>query len=171
MGRSYGSQIKWAAYAAGYLLLFFLKSSIFNRLPIHGAVPEVAPLAVAAVGCFEGTFGGAAYGLAVGLFCSAVYYRGGSMMIAICTVIGMLSGTTTNRQIGKNFLGGLVCGTMGILILEFCRVFYYHFFGRNSLETVLSIAVPEGLYSAAFIIPVYLLYVLIYLRFRTDTEL
>jgi hypothetical protein len=171
MGRNNGSQIKWGIYALCYLLVFFVKHCIFNRIPIYGVLPELAPIAVAAVGCFEGSFGGAVYGLVAGLFCSAVYYRGGSMMIPICTLIGMLSGLTTKRQVGKNVLGVLLCGGMGILILECVRIFYYHVFGQNSLETMLSIAVPEGIYSAVFILPIYFLYSWVYRRFRTDLEL
>lgn len=171
MGRNNGNQIKWGMYALAYLVVFFVKNSILNRIPICGALPELAPLAVAAVGCFEGSFGGAAYGLAVGLFCSAVYYRGGSMMIPICTLIGLLSGLTTNRQIGKNVLGVVLCGIMSVLVLEGGRVFYYHFLGKNPLPVLLNLAIPEGIYSAVFILPIYFLYSFVYQRFRTDTEL
>lgn len=171
MARNHGSQIKWGAYVLGYLLLHMLKFGILNRLPVKGVVPELVTIAVAAVGCFEGPVSGALYGLGVGLFCSAVYYRGGSMMIAICTLVGWLSGLTTDRQVGKNFLGVTLCGTLSILILELVRVFYYLVFGKNQLDTLLSIAVPEGLYSLCFVIPMYFLFALIYLNFRTDMEL
>lgn len=145
MARNHGSQIKWTAYALAYLAMHLLKFGFLNRLPVRGAVPELATIAVAAVGCFEGPFSGALYGLSVGLFCSAVYYRAGSMMIAICTLVGWLSGLTTDRQVGKNFLGVVLCGSLSILLLETVRVFYYHFLGKNSLDTLLAIAIPEGL--------------------------
>ena len=178
MGRNNGSQVKWTAYALAYVLVFFLITTIFNRIPFHGAIPELAPVAVAAVGCFEGSFGGAVYGLAVGFFSSAVYYRSGTMMIPICTVVGMLSGFTTRRQIGKTVLGGLLGGVLGIFLLECGRVGFYHVFGMNLRETVsipmdtlMKLAVPEAEYSALFILPLYFLYGAIYNRFRTDTEL
>ncbi len=151
--------------------MHLLKFGLFNRIPVNGAVPEFATIAVAAVGCFEGPFSGALYGLGVGLFCSAVYYRAGSMMIAICTLVGWLSGLTTDRQVGKNFLGVVLCGSLSIVLLEGIRVFYYHFFGRNAMETLLAIAIPEGLYSLAFVIPMYFLFALVFLKFRTDMEL
>lgn len=171
MARSHGSQIKWTAYSLAYLFMHLLKFGLFNRIPVNGAVPEFATIAVAAVGCFEGPFSGALYGLGVGLFCSAVYYRAGSMMIAICTLVGWLSGLTTDRQVGKNFLGVVLCGSLSIVLLEGIRVFYYHFFGRNAMETLLAIAIPEGLYSLAFVIPMYFLFALVFLKFRTDMEL
>ena len=178
MGRNNGTQIKWTAYALAYLLAFFLKVTVFNRIPFHGAIPELAPIAAAAVGCFEGSFSGAVYGLAVGFFSSAVYYRAGTMMIPICTVIGMLSGFTTRRQIGKTVLGVVLCGALGILLLEAGRVGFYHLFGMDLRETVsiptetlMKLAIPEAEYSAAFLLPLYFLYAAVYNRFRTDLEL
>lgn len=178
MGRNNGEQIKWTAYALAYVLLFLLKVLLFNRLPFHGALPELAPLAAAAVGCFEGSFPGAVYGLAVGFFSSAVYYRSGTMMIPICTVVGMLSGFTTRRQIGKTVLGVVLCGALGILLTEASRVGFYHLLGMNlrqsagiPMDTLLSIAIPEAEYSALFLLPVFFLYGAVYDKFRTDTEL
>lgn len=171
MTRNHGSQIKWLAYSLAYVLMHLLKFGFLNRMPMNGAVPELATIAVAAVGCFEGPVSGSLYGLGVGLFCSAVYYRVGSMMIAICTLVGWLSGLTTDRQVGKNFLGVSLCGSLSILLLESVRVFYYYFFGRNSLEVLLDIAVPEGIYSLIFVIPMYFMFAVIFLRFRTDMEL
>ncbi|MCD7843998.1 MAG: hypothetical protein LUG17_05185, partial [Clostridiales bacterium] len=139
MGRNNGSQVKWGIYALSYLVMYFIKICILNRIPIYGALPELAPLVVAAVGCYEGSLGGALYGLGVGFFCSAVYFRGGTMMIPICTVTGVLAGLTTRRQIGKNFLGVVLCGAMGVLVLEGARVFYYYTFGGNAMDTLLRI--------------------------------
>ena len=178
MGRNNGSQIKWTAYALAYAVVFLVKTLIFNRIPFHGAVPELAPIAAAAVGCFEGSFSGALYGLAVGFFSSAVYYRTGTMMIPICTVVGMLSGFTTRRQIGQTVLGVVLCGALGIVLLEAGRVGFYHLFGMNlqetvsiPLETLLAIAIPEAEYSALFLLPMFFLYAAIYHNFRTDMEL
>ena len=178
MGRNNGEQIKWTAYALAYVLLFLLKTLLFNRIPFHGALPELAPLAVAAVGCFEGSFPGAVYGLAVGFFSSAVYYRSGTMMIPICTIVGMLSGFTTRRQIGKTVLGGVLCGAFGILLTEASRVGFYHMLGMNlrqsagiALDTLMPIAIVEAEYSALFLLPVFYLFAAVYNNFRTDTEL
>lgn len=178
MGRNNGAQIKWTAYALAYAVLFLLKVTLFNRIPFRGALPELAPLAAAAVGCFEGSFSGAVYGLAVGFFSSAVYYRSGTMMIPICTVVGMLSGLTTRRQIGKTVLGVVLCGALGLLLTESCRVGFYHLLGMNlrqsagiPMDSLLPIAIAEAEYSAAFLLPVFFLYAGVYNRFRTDTEL
>lgn len=171
MKRNFGSQIKWSFYAAAFLLVFFLKSCVFNRFPIHHAIPELAPLAVIAVGCLEGSLSGSIFGLAVGLFCNAVYYRSGGIMIPMCTLLGILSGLTTGRQIGRTPLGMVLCSVVGIALLELSRVGYYHFFGKNAVDTLLAIAIPEGLYSLVFALPIYGLFWLVYRKYRTDLEL
>lgn len=171
MKRNLGSQIKWALYTGAFLLVFFFESCVFNRFPIRHAVPELAPLAVIAVGCFEGSMSGAVYGLIVGLFCNAVYYRSGAIMIPTCTVMGIVSGFTNGKTIGQTPLGMAVCSVFGMALLECGRVFYYHFFGGNPTDTLWAIAIPEGLYSLAFALPVYVLYWLIYRYYRTDSEL
>lgn len=171
MKRNLGTQIKWALYALAFLLVFFLESCVFNRFPICHAIPALAPLAAVAVGCFEGPRGGAAFGLATGLLCNAVYYRSGGIMIPICTLVGLLSGFTSGRQIGRTPLGMLLCSGVSITLLELARVGYYHFFGKNPLDPLRAIAVPEGIYSFAFALPVYGLFWLVYRRYRTDTEL
>lgn len=171
MKRNLGSQIKWAMYAGAFLLVFFFESCVFNRFPVRHAIPELAPLAVIATACFEGSSSGAVYGLAVGLFCNAVYYRSGGIMIPMCTLMGILSGFTSGRQIGRTPLGMVVCSVAGIALLELGRVGYYHFFGNNPLDTLWRIAIPEAIYSLVFALPVYGLFWLIYQHYRTDTEL
>lgn len=171
MKRTNATQRKWGAYTLTYFALFALKCLILNRIPISGAIPELAPIAAAAVGCFEGSFGGSLYGMAVGFLCSAVYYRSGTMMIPICTLVGLLSGFTRGRQVGQNVLGVFLCGTFSIVLTEAVRIGYYHYLGGNSFDTLWSIALPEGLYSFAFILPIYIIYALVFNRFRTDMEL
>lgn len=171
MRRNFGSQIKWGMYAAAFLLVFFLKSCVLNRFPIYHAIPELAPLAVIAVGCLEGSLSGSIFGLAVGFFCNAVYYRSGGIMIPMCTLLGLLSGFTTGRQIGRTPLGMALCSVVGMVLLELSRVGYYNLFGGSSLSTLWKIAIPEGLYSLVFALPIYGLFWLVYSRYRTDMEL
>lgn len=171
MLRNHGSLIKWLLYSAVFFLFFFLECCIFNRYPIHGAVPVLAPLTVITVACFEGSLSGSLMGLAVGTLCSLVYYRGGALMIPVCTVLGMLAGITTTRQMGKTLPGTLLCDVEGIFLLEFFQVSLQHVFLQTELDPLLQIAVPEGLYSLLFALPVYWLYRLIYHRFRTDFSL
>lgn len=171
MLRNHGSLIKWLLYTAVFFFLFFLESCVFNRFPICGGIPLLAPLAVITVACFEGSLSGSIMGLAVGVLCSLVYYRGGVLMIPCCTILGVLAGATTTKQIGKTLTGVLLCNVAGMFLLEFVKVWLQHIFQLIELSTLLRIAVPEGLYSLLFALPAYALFWLVYRKFRTDSEL
>lgn len=171
MARNHGSLMKWLCYSGGFLLLFFLESCVLNRFPIAGCIPVLAPLAVVTVACFEGCLSGSIMGLCVGVLCALVYYRGGPIMVPVCTLAGLLAGATTNQQMGKTLPGVLLCNLGGILLLEGAQIWLRCFFRISDLRTLLRIAVPEGLYSLVFALPTYLLFWLIYRRFRTDSNL
>ena len=94
MIRNNANLIKWTSYALAFLLVFFFECCVLNRFPLHGAIPNLSILVVVAVALFEGSINGAIFGLVIGFFCSAVYYRSGLMMIPIYTVIGACTGAT-----------------------------------------------------------------------------
>lgn len=171
MLRSHGSLIKWLLYTAAFFFFFFLERCVLNRFPICGCIPLLTPLCVIAAACFEGSLSGSIMGLAAGVLCALVYYRGGVLMVPCCTLLGLLAGTTTTKQVGKTITGVLLCCAAGMALLEGFRVWLQHVFQLIDLDTLLRIAVPEGLYSLPFALPVYGLFSLIYRKFRTDSEL
>lgn len=171
MARNHGALIKWLAYSGGVLLLSFLEQCVLNRLPIYGCTPVLAILAVVTVACFEGCKSGSILGLCVGVLCALVYYRAGQLMIPVCTLAGLFAGATTDRQMGRTLPGVLLCDLGGLLLLEGVNVCVYAFFWRQELHGLLRIAVPEGLYSFLFALPVYALFCALYHRFRTDGNL
>lgn len=171
MGRNNANLIKWVSYSAAFLLIFFFESCVFNRFPAFGAIPMLAPLVVVAVALFEGSRNGALFGLAIGFFCSAVYYRGGLLMLPILAIIGIGTGATRKQKIGRSLLGCAICGLGSLTLLELAHMSYRLLFDGVSLATLIQVALPELLYSMVFLIPIYLLIRTVYHRVRTDTEL
>lgn len=171
MGRNNANLVKWTSYAMAFLFVFFFESCVLNRFPAFGAVPILSPLVVTAVALFEGSLNGAFFGLAVGFFCSAVYYRSGLMMIPVFTIIGVCTGATRKQKIGRSLLGCIICGLGGMVLLELCHMASGLLFQGNPLSTVAQVALPELVYSMIFLIPIYLLIRTVYRRVRTDTEL
>ena len=164
MGRNNANLIKWISYSLVFLLIFFFESCVLNRFPAFGAIPMLAPLVVVAVALFEGSFSGALFGLGVGFFCSAVYYRGGLLMLPILAMIGAGTGATRKQKIGRSLLGCAICGLGGMVLLELAHLSYRLLFDGTPLSALLHIALPELFYSMVFLIPIYLL-------IRTVTEL
>lgn len=170
MIRNNANLIKWTSYALAFLVVFFFECCVFNRFPIHGAIPFLAPLVVVAVALFEGPINGGIFGLVIGFFCSAVYYRSGLMMIPLFTLIGAGSGATRTQKIGRSLLGCAICSLGGMLLLELFQV-GVHFSQGNDLGVLVQLALPEVLYTLPFLIPIYFLVHAVYRRVRTDFEL
>ena len=171
MGRSNANFIKWVSYAAAFLFLFFFESCLLNRFPVQHATPVLAPLVVTAVALFEGPVGGAGFGLAAGLFCSAVCYRSGLMAVPVFTLIGALSGATRTQRIGRSLFGCAICALGGLAILELARFANVALLHGSAPRAMLRIAVPELVYSMVFLVPVYLIIRTVYRKVRTDSEL
>lgn len=171
MVRNHANLIKWFSYSVAFLFIFFFESCVFNRFPAFGAIPMMAPLVVVAVALFEGSINGALFGLAVGFFCSAIYYRGGLLMIPLLTIIGACTGATIKQKIGRSLFGCAICGLGGMALLELAHMSYRLLFQGTSLSVLVQVALPELLYSMVFLIPIYLLIRTVYHRVRTDFEL
>ncbi len=169
MLRSRGSLMKWTLYALAFFLLFFLECCVCNRYPISGGVPLLAPLAVITVACLEGSFSGSLFGLAVGVLCALVYYRIGGVMILACTLLGVLAGVFADK-IGRTIVGVLVSDVVGVALLEVFLVWLRHTFYLIELDTLLAIAVPEGLYTLAFALPSYLLLRLVHQKCQPKAD-
>lgn len=170
MIRNNANLIKWTSYALAFLMVFFFECCVLNRFPLYGAIPNLSLLVVVAVALFEGSINGSIFGLAIGFFCSAVYYRSGLMMIPIYTIIGACAGATRKEKIGRSLLGCAVCSLGGLIFLEVCQVLRF-FLGGTALSVLAALALPEALYSLPFLIPIYFLVHAVYKRVRTDYEL
>ena len=158
MIRNNANLIKWTSYALAFLLVFFFECCVLNRFPLHRAI------------LFEGSINGAIFGLVIGFFCSAVYYRSGLMMIPIYTIIGACTGATRKEKIGRSLLGCAVCSLGGLIFLELCQILRFLLKG-TSLSVLVSLALPEALYSLPFFLPIYFLIHAVYKKVRTDYEL
>ena len=92
------------------------------------------------------------------------------MMIPIYTIIGACTGATRKEKIGRSLLGCAVCSLGGLIFLELCQILRFLLKG-TSLSVLVSLALPEALYSLPFFLPIYFLIHAVYKKVRTDYEL
>ena len=157
--------LKWALYGAAYLITFFFASCVFSRYPMHGAVPQMAPVAVAVVAVFEGSLGGSIFGLCVGFFACMSQYGVGPSMILCCTLIGLFAGLLQTGTLGKSLLGSIPTALGGMLAVEIVRVAGALISHRGSVGILLRLAGFETLYSMILLLPAYPLFRFVYRRF------
>lgn len=170
MGWQDRTGLKWVCHSALFLLLFLLERCVCNRIPLWGVVPRLAPLAVAAVGFWEGTFSGAVFGLGAGLLCALTPGSEGAALIWQYTVIGLACGTTVNKTLGRSLAGYLLCALASLLFLEGLQVLVRVLFLNQGAEAVWRIAGAEGLCSLLFAPLVYPAVRGVSRRFRLERE-
>ena len=82
---------KWSVYGLGLVLVWLLDGCILPRYPLFGTIPMLLPLAATAVAVLEGAYGGAGFGMAVGLVWELADVCNGLMAIPNLTALFLLS--------------------------------------------------------------------------------
>ena len=139
---------KWTVYTLALLPVWFAEVYLLSRFSLFGVSPMLLPVAAVMVAVLEGAPAGAAFGLAVGVLCDAVYHTGGGMTLGLC-LIGAAAGITAQYRVRQNLLGCLVCSAGALVIIDLARVLWHLAAGAAALPALLAVAVPEVLYSLA----------------------
>lgn len=146
---------KWALYGLALLPVWWLDVYVLNRVPLLGVSPMLLPLAAVAVAVQEGAVGGAGFGLAVGLLCSAAYAgSSGGIVLGVC-LVGWCSGAATQYVLNQNFGGCLLCSLCALAALDAARILTRLVHGLGGLPAMLRLSGLEILWSMAFVFLLY----------------
>lgn len=149
---------KWLCYALGVVPVWLTETLILSRVPLLGVVPVLLPLAVIAAAQWEGEGFGALFGLCVGVVADATYPGiPGGMTLGLC-LLGWLTGAMSQYGVQRNFLGYLLCSTLGMGLLELARLGWCLLTKLGALEVVGLVALKEGLWSLCFVVLIYPLF-------------
>ncbi|SMC56831.1 hypothetical protein [Papillibacter cinnamivorans] len=155
---------KWTVYMLALLLLFVAQTMLLNRFTVFGVYPLLLPIAVAAVGSFEGSAAGAGFGIAAGLLCDAAFYNTDGFYTAVFMLTGLLSGVVAEYVLNPGFLSCALCSLGALAGIDLVRGLYYIMAKDAPVRAVLAVAGPEILYSLFWLVPVYLLVRSVYRR-------
>lgn len=149
--------LRWTAYGLALLLVMGAERLILNRIPVYGAIPVLLPLALVACAVLEGAKAGAAYGIAVGVLMT-VGAGGGHWRVIVCSAAGLGAGLLARYVIRHDFVGHLLC-CLAVLLLRLAWCVGVRLLdGAATAEVLLSVAIPELLWSMVLSVPVYFLY-------------
>ena len=114
------SVLKWASYAAVFLLTFAFQSAYAGRITLFGAAPDFLPLLVVCTAFWEGPRPGAVMGLAAGLLCGSA-----SNLSALYTPLyfaaGYAAGSVSSAHIRTNFLTVTFSALLVVTVCVFSR--------------------------------------------------
>lgn len=146
---------KWFFYGCSLIPIWWMEAFVLNRFPVMGVIPVLLPVALGIIAALEGPVGGAGFGLAVGFLCDAVYYgEHGFITLTMC-LLGWAAGALARYVLNTNMGGCFVCsvGVLGSLTLF--QVLWGWFIQLASLSVLLTVAIPELIWSMVFFLVIY----------------
>ena len=156
--------IKWSGYGIALLLVFIAQTMLLNRFTVFGVCPLLLPLAVVTVASHEGTTGGTGFGIAAGVLCDAAFYNTNGFYTIMLMLCGLIAGLVAEYLLSPGFLCCAACSLGALIGIDLIRGLYYIFSEKAIISAVLSIAVPEIVYSIVWLVPVYLIILSVYRR-------
>ena len=154
---------KWLSYGILLAVTALLQRLVLTRITVWEAVPILLPLAVSALAVLEGPVSGAGYGIAVGIV-SMYVDGGGAMTVLLGCGAGVSIGLITRYVLRQGLWGHCLC-CAGLLLLHLLwSVGSRWITGVAPLSVLLSVGLPELLWSLLCAVPVYYLYRFVYRR-------
>ncbi len=110
--------LKWAFYAAVFVLVFSFQSAYAGRITLLGAAPDFMPLLVVFLAFLEGAKPGAVMGIWAGVLCGAVTNLG-ALSSLLYFAAGYFTGYLSEVRVRTNFLtvtfSALILALFGVL--------------------------------------------------------
>lgn len=163
--------IKWGAYGLALIPVWLLEVLVLSRIPFPGALPMMLPLAAVAVAVLEGGVAGAGFGMAVGILCDAVYFGAAGGWTIGLALLGAGAGIASRYGLRQNLAGCLLCSAVALAVIGGVRVLARLLTGAAGPAALLSVAIPEALWSMLFVFPVYALFRWVFNRVPKRTVL
>ena len=155
---------KWSVYGLGLVLVWLLDGCILPRYPLFGTIPMLLPLAATAVAVLEGAYGGAGFGMAVGLVWELAYPGGFGGLVFGMAAAGLAAGSASQYILSQSYPGCLICSCGVLLGLEALRLFRGVVTDTAAFGAMLPVAGGELALSLAWSPVIYLLFRSIYRR-------
>ena len=155
---------KWSVYGVGLVLVWLLDGCILPRYPLFGTIPMLLPLAATAVAVLEGAYGGAGFGMAVGLVWELAYPGGFGGLVFGMAAAGLAAGSASQYILSQSYPGCLICSCGVLLGLEALRLFRGVVTDTAAFGAMLPVAGAELALSLAWSPVIYLLFRSIYRR-------
>jgi len=148
-----GSRALRRALHYALLLLAFrlLQDLVFSRVALLGVRPFLPPLAVVAVGFFEGGLYGGLFGLAAGLCSDALSTDTVFLCTALFPLLGFAAGTLTRFLLNRRFFSCFLVSLASLVLTALCQALPLLLRNTGSLPALVLTAVLQTLWSLPFV--------------------
>ena len=153
----YRNRITIARWTLWVLLLtaaLVLQATVFNRLPLLGAIPQLIPVAVVCVAMM----GSAETGAVVGLIGRLMSCLGGDALVFVVPILafaGALTGGLCSICFTRSLLSALLLGLGALLLCAVPTWLLQWYLGHAPLSALWHVVAPEVLISLVYTLPLY----------------
>lgn len=143
------------AYALFMLAVMFLQTTVFASIAPLGVRAMLLPIAVAAVGMFEGSVWGGVFGLLLGLLGDVAYVENTVVFTVLFPVLGFFAGAAAELFVNRRFFSFFFVCVIALLITAFCQLFRLLVFAGAEPGALIKTALLQTLWSLPFTAPLY----------------
>ena len=142
-------------YALVLAAVFILQDLLVARIHLFGGLAMMIPVAVVAIGLFEGRIWGGFLGLAAGYLMDLGYTEQTVLFMILFTAIGFFAGVLGKYLLHKGFVSYLVLVAAAMLLITAAQMFRFLFFTDTDAWAVWRTGLLQILWGIPWAIPVY----------------
>ena len=146
---------KAIVYFGVLLLVLFTQNIVLSHIAILGVHVLIAPIAIVAVGFFEGGVWGGVFGLVLGLFCDMSFNDTKVLLTVIFPLIGFISGAMAMFFVNKRFFSFFFVCLAALALTAICQMFKFVAIADTNILPVLATAGLQTLWSLPFTFALY----------------
>lgn len=160
---------KWALYAGAALLCLMVQGGLCQRLVLWGVIPFVYPLLAAIPATFESPVAGTIFALSMGVVCDLLLPAPIPCFYTLVFPLAGLCGALLSQSLlPAGFLCSLVASAAAFLLTDAFHCLLLWITGKTAWTAGLQLMLREFLVSAPLVIPVTLLFRVVFSRTHLD---
>ena len=109
------------AFAILLLLSLLAQNAVFSRISLWGVKTLFLPAVCVAVGMFQGSVGGAVFGLFMGIFGDMSFAENTVMFTVLFPLIGFFSGFAADFFLNRRFFAFMTASLAALLLTGICQ--------------------------------------------------
>lgn len=142
-------------YFGVMLLVLLVQNVILSHIAILGVRALIAPIAVVAVGFFEGGLWGGVFGLFLGMFSDMNLNDAPVLLTVVFPIIGFFSGSLVMLFVNKRFFSFFFVCVAALALTAACQMFRFIAIANANILPVLATAGLQTLLSLPFTFAIY----------------